>query len=122
MYSTLFSKYSMSMTLPDRLHSYIFPHAEPSTPSLPRPNLYFAEASAESEDEMIHPEGVASLLPPDIQSSLERPELELSRLSPSTYLPPHCAVLSVLRSWWGEVVTPPFPAKPPLKSQGNSVT
>lgn len=50
------------------------------------------EASAESEDEMIHPEGVASLLPPDFQSSLERPELELSRHSPSTYLPPHCAV------------------------------
>ncbi|XP_073924483.1 apoptotic chromatin condensation inducer in the nucleus isoform X2 [Castor canadensis] len=40
------------------------------------------EASAESEDEMIHPEGVASLLPPDFQSSLERPELELSRHSP----------------------------------------
>lgn len=57
---------------------------------------------------MIHPEGVASLLPPDFQSSLERPELELSRHSPSTYLPPHCAVLSILRSWWGEVVRPPF--------------
>ncbi|KAF7462323.1 apoptotic chromatin condensation inducer in the nucleus [Marmota monax] len=40
------------------------------------------EASAESEDEMIHPGGVASLLPPDFQSSLERPELELSRHSP----------------------------------------
>ncbi|XP_053450726.1 apoptotic chromatin condensation inducer in the nucleus isoform X6 [Nycticebus coucang] len=40
------------------------------------------EASAESEDEMIHPEGVTSLLPPDFQSSLERPELELSRHSP----------------------------------------
>lgn len=87
---------------------YIFLHAESFTPSLPRPDLYFAEASAESEDEMIHPEGVASLLPPDFQSSLERPELELSRHSPSTYLPPHCAVLSILRSWWGEVVTPPF--------------
>lgn len=57
---------------------------------------------------MIHPEGVASLLPPDFQSSLERPELELSRHTPSTYLPPHCAILSVLRSWWGEVVIPPF--------------
>ncbi|KAM5234971.1 apoptotic chromatin condensation inducer in the nucleus isoform 2-T2 [Ctenodactylus gundi] len=42
----------------------------------------FEEASAESEDEMTHPEGVASLLPPDFQSSLERPELELSRHSP----------------------------------------
>ncbi|XP_040596601.1 apoptotic chromatin condensation inducer in the nucleus [Mesocricetus auratus] len=41
------------------------------------------EASAESEDEMIHPEGVASLLPPDFESSLERPELvELSSHSP----------------------------------------
>ncbi|XP_050999037.1 apoptotic chromatin condensation inducer in the nucleus isoform X2 [Acomys russatus] len=40
------------------------------------------EASAESEDEMIHPEGVASPLPPDFQSSLETPELELSRHSP----------------------------------------
>ncbi|KAM4852947.1 apoptotic chromatin condensation inducer in the nucleus isoform 5-T6 [Thomomys bottae] len=40
------------------------------------------EASAESEDEMIQPEGMASLLPPDFQSSLERPELELSRHSP----------------------------------------
>lgn len=66
------------------------PHAEPFTPALPRPTVYFAEA--ESEDEMIHPEGVASLLPPDFQSSLERPELEHSRQSPSTYLPPHCAV------------------------------
>lgn len=69
-----------------------FPHAEPFTPSLPRPNVYFAEASAESEDEMTHPEGVASLLPPDFQSSLDRPELELSTHSPRTYLPPHCAV------------------------------
>lgn len=57
---------------------------------------------------MIHPEGVSSLLPPDFQSSLERPELELSRHSPSMYLPPHCTVLSIFRSWWGEVVTPPF--------------
>ncbi|XP_038949217.1 apoptotic chromatin condensation inducer in the nucleus isoform X18 [Rattus norvegicus] len=40
------------------------------------------EASAESEDEMTHPEGVASLLPPDFQSSLDRPELELSTHSP----------------------------------------
>lgn len=83
------------------------PHA--LSPALPP---CFAEASAESEDEMLHPEGVASLLPPDFQSSLERPELELSRHSPSptssTYLPPHCAVGSVLRSWWGEVVKPPF--------------
>lgn len=109
MYSALFGMYLCICDFawrPSLL--YVFPNAEPFTPSLPRPNLYFAEASAESEDEMIHPGGVASLLPPDFQSSLERPELELSRHSPSTYLPPHCALLSILRSWWGEVVMPPF--------------